>query len=82
MEQYFFDEFALRDALNRKHISTREFAKALSIATPTLYRKMSGDSDFTRTEIQKSCEILGHDTLHAVFFARKVAETQRSDIAS
>lgn len=76
MQESKFDEFALRDALNRRRIKICDFAEQLGVSKPTLYRKMSGESDFTRTEIQKSCEILGEDVLRSVFFAINVTETQ------
>ena len=38
-----------------------EFAKRLGIASATLYAKLHNQTDFTQSEICKSCEILGID---------------------
>ena len=46
-----FDEFAFRDLVRRKGKTMKQVAEALGISTTTLYRKMSGESDFYRGEI-------------------------------
>lgn len=56
----------------RSHKKTFEdVAKLLGINTSTFYRKLSGDSDFTRNEIQmiKSDFGLSSDAIDQIFFA-------------
>jgi hypothetical protein len=55
-----------------------ELAWKLGINAATLYRKKTGISDFTRSEIQRISEILSlsRDEVVAVFFAEELAETQ------
>lgn len=68
-----FDEYAFRDFLRRKNATLKDVANALSISTVTLYRKMSGESDFYRSEIQALCDFFGEDNLNYIFFAKKVS---------
>ena len=66
-----FKKNEFRAMLARKEISVGEIAKALSIDPATLSRKISGQSDFYRSEIEKLCEILNlttEETLQ-IFFA-------------
>ncbi|MCI8921149.1 MAG: XRE family transcriptional regulator [Acutalibacter sp.] len=50
----------------------RQVAAELGIDETTLYRKMSGKSDFYRKEIQKLCDLLKIEDPAAVFFAKKL----------
>lgn len=52
-------------------MSIDDVAKSLRINVSTLYRKMNGSSDFTRTEIQKLQKILKLDLsmINEIFFA-------------
>lgn len=72
-----FDEFAMRDLLRRKHLTIEGWAKKLGISKTTLYRKINGESDFWRSEIQATCEYVKEDTLNSIFFAQKVTETEQ-----
>lgn len=51
---------------------------AIGINPATLNRKMSGESDFTREEIQKIRNILylTDEELNGIFFAEQLTETQ------
>lgn len=49
-----------------------EIASRLNINVATLYRKMSGVSDFYRAEIQVICECLGIEDPNEIFFSKKV----------
>ncbi len=68
-----FDEKKFRAALVLKGISLSEVAKAMGINVVTLYRKMSGESDFYRNEIQKFCELTGIENPSDIFFADELA---------
>lgn len=68
-----FDEFAFRDLVRRKGKTMKQVAEALGISTTTLYRKMSGESDFYRGEIQTMCRFLGEESLGNIFFAKNVS---------
>ena len=52
-------------------MSTRDIARILGINEATLYRKISGESDFTRNEIQLFRQALGLTSceIDAIFFA-------------
>lgn len=60
-------------ALKGKKIT--DIARILSISKTAIYRKLNGDSDFTRQEIFKIIEYLGIDTELAmkIFFDDKVS---------
>ncbi len=53
-----FKKNEFRAAMARKGKNASEVAKALNIDPATLSRKISGQSDFYRSEIEKICEIL------------------------
>lgn len=69
-----FRKNEFRAALARADKSTADVAKALNIDVSTLTRKMSGQSDFFRDEIEKIRIILGLDwsAVHEIFFAQDV----------
>lgn len=50
----------------------QEVADFLGINPATLYRKMNGESDFYREEIQKLSEYLNLEEPMEIFFAEKV----------
>ena len=51
---------------------------AIGINPATMNRKMSGESDFTRAEIQKIRNVLSltDEELNSIFFAEQLTETQ------
>ena len=53
-----FKKNEFRAILARKEMSATEIAKEIGIDPATLSRKISGQSDFYRSEIEKICEIL------------------------
>lgn len=67
-----FDETAMRELLIRKHKSISGWARYLGISKVTLYRKMSGESDFWRNEIKATCEYVNEPSLDYIFFAHRV----------
>lgn len=50
-----------------------QIAEKLGISTVTLYRKMNGESDFFRSEIQILIGIFGYENIKLIFFAEKVS---------
>lgn len=58
--------------LIQKHKTKVEWAKYLGISTTALYRKLNGQSDFFREEIQKSCLFFQVEDMSNYFFAKKV----------
>jgi predicted transcriptional regulator len=67
-----FNKNKFKAILVEKGISVYDVAKLLGISPATLYRKMNGESDFFREEIQKIGEVIGKDIADEIFFAPKV----------
>lgn len=67
-----FDENKFKAEIISRGKSLKDVADALDISVVTLYRKMSGESDFYRGEMEKCCEFLGVDNMNEVFFAQEV----------
>lgn len=66
-----FKKNEFKAAMARKELSVADLAKELGIDPATLFRKISGQSDFYRNEIEKLCQLLelsAEDTLK-IFFA-------------
>ena len=66
-----FKKNEFKAAMVRKGLTVADIAKELGIDPATLFRKMSGQSDFYRNEIEKLCTLLelsAEDTLK-IFFA-------------
>lgn len=65
-----FDKNKFRAKIIENGLTTEKVAEKLNINVATLYRKMNGTSDFTRSEIQKLKEILNLDvkTASEIFF--------------
>ena len=68
-----FNERAFYEEMKRLGMSVPELAKHLGISKVTLYRKISGESDFYRDEIQKCRELFGKEAAEGIFFADEVA---------
>ena len=71
-----FDKNKFRVCLILKGKKVADIADSLGINVTTLYRKINGESDFYRNEIQILCEILDIENPADVFFAEKVTKTQ------
>lgn len=65
------DKGLLLDTLKLKNISVKAISDAMGIDSSTFYRKMNGDSDFTRRELEIFRENVGVSTkvLMNIFFA-------------
>lgn len=74
-----FNEKLFRIALLKRGVSQKQIAKLLDINVVTLYRKIKGDSDFYRDEIQKICDFLklGLKEKEDIFFDQNITETQK-----
>ncbi|MBO5254782.1 MAG: helix-turn-helix transcriptional regulator [Opitutales bacterium] len=69
-ERNMFNKEAFIEKVKEKGLTLDALAVELGINYSTLYRKMNGDSDFTRAEIQKAKAVLNLDvnTADAIFF--------------
>lgn len=66
-----FQKNEFRAALARNNMTLDDVAKALEITPPTVSRKINGQGDFFRYEIEKLCQLLNltpEETLK-IFFA-------------
>lgn len=64
------NKFKVQLLLNNRKLP--EIADLLGVNLVTLYRKMNGESDFYRNEIQLLCEILNIENPVEIFFAEEV----------
>ncbi len=67
-----FSKNLFKAAIIRTGLSSKELAQKIGISERTLYRKMSGDSDFTRIEIIEIRNLLNLSSaeLEEIFFAQ------------
>ena len=63
-----FREDRFREALQKKGLTIQDVAMYLKINKSTLYRKMVGESDFYRAEIQAICTLLDINDPSKIFF--------------
>lgn len=73
-----FDRRLFEQKVTESPYTMDEIAWKMGINAATLYRKKTGISDFTRSEIQRIGEILSlsREDVVAIFFADSLAETQ------
>lgn len=67
-----FSEELFHSELKKLGMTVPALAKHLGISKVTLYRKISGESDFRRGEIQKCRELFGKNAADKVFFADEI----------
>lgn len=67
-----FDKKQFKVAVMLAGLTLRQVAAELNIDETTLYRKMNGESDFYRREIQQLCSILKIENPSAIFFAQEI----------
>lgn len=62
----------------RAKLTVEEIAKKLGVNATTVYRKISGESDFTLSELKTLKRILGlsNDDVDRIFFNGELTETQ------
>lgn len=70
-----FDRSKFTAAMKRQNLKQEDVSLTLSINESTLYRKMTGESDFTRAEIQTLRNLLSLNVgdAEAIFFADEPA---------
>lgn len=70
-----FDKKLFKIALIKKDKSMEEIAMILNIDISTLYRKVNGESDFYRYEVQAICDYLEieQSERELIFFAQEIA---------
>lgn len=66
-----FKKELLKARMVEKSVTQNELADKLGINSATLYRKINGESEFTRSEMQIIKAVLALDTsgMDAIFFA-------------
>ncbi len=64
-----FNEKKFRMALIENGLKIDDIAKALKVSKTTIYRKIKGESDFFRSEIQTIAEMVGKENANQIFFA-------------
>lgn len=67
-----FDRKAFFDGLDKRGMTVTALADRLGINRATLYRKIAGESDFTRKELQVCRDVFGVNACNAIFFAPEV----------
>lgn len=70
-----FNKDKFRAKMVEKGITIADVANVIGINETTLYRKMNGKSDFSRSEIQilKSLLNMSLDDAESIFFAQELA---------
>lgn len=71
-----FNKKAFQLAVVSADMTYEDVAKAIGINVSTLYRKAHGKSEFTRSEIQKICDVLKIDSPMDIFFDNELTQTQ------
>ena len=67
-----FNKKAFQLAVVSADMTYEDVAKAIGINSSTLYRKTTGQSEFTRSEIQKICEVLEIESPMDIFFTNEL----------
>lgn len=73
-----FNIEAFKDIVQKKGFTMSSVAEHINVDYSTLYRKMTGVSDFVREEIISICAFLGLNPQErdAIFFSERLEETQ------
>ncbi|MCD8357480.1 MAG: helix-turn-helix domain-containing protein [Clostridia bacterium] len=67
-----FNKLLFQYEVKKKGFTLKDAAHIMGVDVTTLYRKMNGESDFYRHEIQKLCAEIGFDNPMEIFFAEKI----------
>ena len=75
-----FNKNKFKAKITESGLSVEKLANILGISAVTLYRKMNGNSDFSRSEMQIIRQALKINLaeMDEIFFAPELAETQVS----
>jgi transcriptional regulator with XRE-family HTH domain len=71
-----FNQKKFKALLVMKGKTMQNIADLLGINQATLYRKINGNSDFYRREIQAICNYLKIEDPNEIFFAQEITQTQ------
>lgn len=74
-----FDKKQFKVAVMLAGLTLRQVAAALNIDEATLYRKMNGESDFYRREIQQLCSILKIENPSAIFSPKNLRKRKNRE---
>lgn len=64
------DKDLLRYEMSKKGVSIEKMCKTLDISRASFYRKCTGKSEFTQSEIQCIINLLNLESPMAIFFAK------------
>ena len=77
-----YDYADLRGKIRARFRKQENFAKALPLSPCALSKKLNNRSEWTHTEIVRTCELLGLplEEVHAYFFTPLVEKTQQKEV--
>lgn len=67
------DFMRLRYEIAKKGITITKFCEQLKMSRSAFYRKCTGSTEFTLSEIEKILELLNLDSPMDIFFTKKVS---------
>lgn len=67
------DKLRLEYEMKSRGVTVNALCKNVGISKSAFYRKVSGKSEFTQSEIQKIVDLLGLPSPMGIFFAEKVS---------
>ena len=67
------DKLRLEYEMKSRGVTVNALCKNVGISKSAFYRKVSGKSEFTQSEIQKIVDLLGLPSPMVIFFAEKVS---------
>lgn len=70
-----FDKLKFKSLVVLRGLTMQQVASMIDIDITTLYRKMNGESDFFRKEIDILCKGLNIDNPQEIFFASDITKT-------
>lgn len=62
------DRYLLEYEIKRNGLSISEYCTRIGISTASYYRKISGHSEFTQSEISKTIDVLNLESPIPIFF--------------
>lgn len=68
-----FNKREFKIALVKSNKTVEQVAEMLKVNKSTIYRKMNGESEFNRKEIQSICDFLKIDNPMDIFFSKNDA---------
>lgn len=67
------DKYKLEYEIKSRGLTQEEFCKAIGMSRSAFSRKMRGDTEFTRSEIEKIVQYLQLESPMGIFFADTVS---------